>query len=394
MGMEIHELDQASRRLLLLSSRGTWSHEQQDRAVQLAAQVGDWNAFCDVAIRSFGASLAYRRLSTLTDGGVPAFVLARCHQELRTVALRSLRIEAAMLDLGASCLAPLGIRHVFFKGAALAHRYHADAVARPSRDVDVLVEPGTALQVVRHLFRAGFAPARPIVRTERDLDRWMKRETVYGMRSPGGVLIEVHQSLDHGAGLLDSARMLARAETIDFRGHPLPVLRTADLFVYMCMHHTRHFWSHLHWYADLDAIIAHPLFDLDEVRAVADGARLTATVDACLALNAFARSGDWPETLSLDRGASEALLARSIECLQGGPDHEVRLRKFRLSPDRAFAWQSSMPERAVLFVQRVRHRLRKRFQRVVGWLARQARRPSDALGNTGAGTRADGDGPR
>ena len=373
MAMETHRLDHASRRLLLLAARGSWNDIQRARAVQLAADVADWDVFCEVAIRSFGACLAYRLLSTLDAGSVPPAILARMHQVSRMVAVRSLQIEGAMLDFMSGCLEPLGARHAFFKGASLAHRYHAVPAARPSRDVDVLVDQAMAFAVVRHAREAGYTPARPIGPTDRDLARWMKQETVYGMRSPSGVLIEIHHSLDHGDGVLDSSRMLGRAETIDFRGRSLPVLRTSDLFVYMCMHHTRHFWSHLHWYADLDAIIAHPRFDLAEVREVAASVRLGATIEACLHLHEFARSADWPETLSLERGASEALLARSVECLEGGPGREVELRATRLSPDRAFAWQSSSSERVVLFVLRVRRRLKKLFRRIRDGVARRMR---------------------
>jgi hypothetical protein len=387
MEMHVHRLDEASKRLLLLASRGAWTDVQRERAVALVADVSDWNAVCEVAIRSFGACLAYRLLSTLDAGSVPAPVLERMQHVSRLVAVRSLQIESAMLAFSSGCLEPLGVRHAFFKGSALAHRYHAAPAARPSRDVDVLVDPALVLDVVRRARQAGYAPIRPIGPTDRDLVRWMKQETVYGMRGPHGVLVEIHHSLDHGDGVLDSGRMLERAEIIDFRGRALPVLRTADLFVYMCMHHTRHFWSHLHWYADLDAITAHPLFDIAEVREVAAGVRLGSTIEACLQLHEFAKSADWPASLSLEAGAGEALLARSVECLEGGPAREVELRATRLSPDRAFAWQSSMRERAVLFVLRVRRRLMKQFRRITGGVVRRVRdgfkRVGDSNGNEG-----------
>jgi hypothetical protein len=80
-------------------------------------------------------------------------------------------------------------------------------------------------------------------------------------------------------------------------------------------------------------------------------------------------------------------LARSLECLEGGPAREVELRATRLSPDRAFAWQSSMRERAVLFVLRVRRRLMKQFRRITGGVVRRVRdgfkRVGDSNGNEG-----------
>jgi len=353
MEMEIHHLDQAARRLLLLAARGTWDDTQRVRAQQLVTQVRDWDAFCAVEIRALGVCLAYNLLSTLE--GVPAHALERMRQAARAATMYSLRIEAAQLAFMADCLVPLGVRHLFFKGASLAARYHAASAARPSRDVDVLIDPAMAREVVLLAYRLGYRPKLEIS-GDRELAAWVKRGAVCAMFAPNGVLIEIHQSLDHGDGVLDVGRLLARSEIMAFRGRSLSVLRTSDLFVYMCMHNTRHFWSHLHWYADLDALTAHPLFDLDEVREVAAGVGLTPTVEACLQLNGFARSADWPETLSLHGDPGVALLLRSIDCLEGGLAREYALRSSKLSEDRAFAWQSTPGERAKLFVRRIRKR--------------------------------------
>lgn len=369
MSMEVYRLDQAARQLLLLASRGAWSDAQRATAMRLVTGVADWDALCSVSIRSLGAGLVVRHLSALD--GVPTHVLDRMRQASRALTLRSLQIEAAQLNFLSDCLAPLGVRHVFFKGASLAHRYHAVPCARACRDLDVLVDPARALDVVRQACRLGYAPGGPVKvgTSERELAAWVKRQTVQSMLAPNGALIEIHQSLDHGDGLLDVGRMLSRAETMDFRGRPLSVLRTADLFVYMCMHHTRHFWSHLHWYADLDAVTGHRLFDLEEVREVAAGVRLTSTIDACLQLNDFARTGDWPQVLSLDGAPGAALLVRSIDCLEGGLGREHALRTSKLSEDRAFAWQSTPGERVRLFFRR----MRKQFFRIVNGVARRTR---------------------
>ena len=351
LGTETYHLGQAAQRLLLLAARGDWSGVQRATAQQLVEQVDDWDALSAVVIRSFGVCIAHRLLSTLD--GVPSQAINRMRLASRDFTMLSLRIEAAQLDFMSGCLAPLGVRHVFFKGASLAYRYHAVPVARPGRDVDVLIDPVMVLEVVRCAYRLGYLP-KADVSCERELAAWVKRGAVCAMYAPNGVLIEIHQSLDHGDGVLDVEQMLARAESIEFRGRSLPVLCTSDLFVYMCMHHTRHFWSHLHWYADLDAITRHPLFRLDEVYKVAAGVGLASTVEACLQLNQYASTADWPETLSLDGDPGVALLLRSIDCLEGGQAREYALRSSKLSEDRAFAWQSTPGERARLFVRRVR----------------------------------------
>ncbi len=379
------DLGRDAQRLLVLASRESLDDRQAALALSLANAVQDWDAFCDVAIRSLGVCLVHHSLLTLPAGIVPAAALERMRGITRVLAGRCLQLDGALIDIHARLLAPLGVRHAFFKGGALAHRYYAAPAARPCRDIDVLVDPAAALEVVRRARALGFVPVEDVGSGERGLADWVKRATVYPLRSPDGVLLEVHRSLDHGDGLLDVDRMLRNAEPLDFRGQVIPVLRTADLFVYVCMHHTRHFWSHLHWYADLDAMTRDPRFDLGEVRNVAAGARLLPTVDACLQLHALARSVDWPETLSLSREPGEALLARSIECLEGGHEREVALRPVRLSHDRAFSWQASRGERIALWVRKQRNRfLGGAVRRVRAWWkagAAASSRPGDSSAN-------------
>ena len=344
-------LDPATQRLLLLTARETWDDAQQSRAVQLANDVSDWNRFCEVSSDLLGAGLVHRALASLPSGTVPAEVIQRLRTAARAFALRSLSIEAALLEFKADCLDALGIRHAFFKGAALAHRYYQSPALRACRDVDVLIDQEHAVELVRHALSRGYVPAEHVREGDQGIIAWVKRTTVYPMLAPNGMLIEIHRLLDKGDGLFDSGQMLSRAEIMSFRGKSLSVLRTADLFAYICVHHTKHFWSHLHWYADLDAISRHPLFDLDEVREAATGARVVSTLEASLQLHALARYGNWSEHLSPSQKPGEDLLIKSIACLAGGLEYEHSLQEKRLSRTLRFGWQVDRPRRIVLFVR-------------------------------------------
>ncbi len=333
-------MNHSAQQLLLLASRERLSPEQQARAVELAREVDDWEAFVEAATRALGVCLVRGSLTSLPVGCVPPPVLESMRQAARLQVARSLLIEASYLQFMSQCLAPSGAEHVFFKGPALSARYYSTPAHRPCRDLDVLVEESHVLDVVLRARTAGYRPyGVDGVANERDLVAWVKYSSVLPMLSPAGVLVEIHKSFDHGEGYLDSDAMLARSEKVVLRNSSIRALRTADLFTYICMHHTRHFWSHLHWFSDLDALSSHESFDLDEVRQVAQKAGLLSTVDACLGLNRLAASGRW--TLSPAAGPEHALLDSAMACLLGGRGYEEELRTTRISKDRAFAWQLS-----------------------------------------------------
>jgi hypothetical protein len=344
-------INHSAQQLLLLVSRERLSPAQLARAAELAAGVDDWEAFVRVSHRAFGICLVHAGLSRLPPGSVPVAVLASLRQGARGMAARSLLIESTQRRFADDCLAPGGARHAFFKGLALSTRYYAAPAHRPCRDVDVLVDGAAVLDVVLRAHRHGYKPYEVAgVDSDRDVAAWVKYGSVFPMLAPSGVLVEIHKSLDHGEGFFDTAALLARAEAIELRGRPIAVLGTADLFTYLCMHHTRHFWSHLHWFSDLDALSSHAAFDPDEVRQVARKAGLLSTVEACLGLNRLAAGGRW--TNAPGTGPEHALLESAIACLLGGREREDELRGTRLSSDRAFSWQLGPGGRLA-------HRLRK-----------------------------------
>ena len=358
-------LDPATRQLLLLAARESCNEAQQARAIQLVAEVRDWDRFCGVSANFLGAGLVHRSLASLPAGTVPDPVIARIRNAARMYALRSLGIESALLDFKTECLDALGVRHAFFKGAALAHRYYQSPALRAYRDVDVLIDQEHALELLRHALARGYTLAEYVRKGDRALAAWVRNTTVYPLHAPNGMRIEVHRLLDDGDRLFDTGRILSRAESITFHGRPLPVLRTADLFAYVCVHHTRHFWSHLHWYADLDVLSRHPLFDMAEVRQAVQHAGIGATLEACLRLHQLGASGNWPEPLSPVQGPGEALLLRSMECLEGGLEYEHALRETRLSTSHAFGWQVTGTRQAVLLVRRGIKRTYRRTRNLV-----------------------------
>lgn len=353
-------MNHASQQLLLLVSREKLSEAQQARAAELAPEVDDWETFERIATCALGLCLVHRTLSTLPPGCVPPAVLASMRRGSRLQAARSLLIESTYRHFMDECLAPTGAAHVYFKGPALSARYYASPASRPCRDVDVLVEESGVLDVVRRARAKGYRPyGADGLDSDRDLVAWVKYGSVFPMMSPSNVLVEIHKSFDHGEGYFDSTAMLARSEEIPLRDHRIRVLRTADLFTYVCMHHTRHFWSHLHWFSDLDALSSHESFDLAEVRQVAQQAGLLSTVDACLGLNRLAASGRW--TLSPEAGPDHALLDGAVACLLGGRAREDELRTTRISSDRAFAWQLSPLGRLAYGLRRLASKARPTY---------------------------------
>lgn len=329
-------------RLLILLAREDLSHDQETRALELCRQVQDWGAFIRVADETFGAPLAYRHLSRFGRDLLPHEALIRLREIARLRAARLLRIEASHRAFFRDCLSALSIRHVFVKGLTLGVRYYKHPSHRVCRDIDVLIDPVHMIRLVFHATRIGYRIYTPFpLRSDRDVVALCRYSNVISLMCPGGILIEIHKSLDHQEGFFDSRTLLEDPQRIDHGDLPMNVLRTPELFVYICLHHTRHFWSHLHWFSDLDAICRHPSFDPEEVQRIAHAIGLTATVAACLELRAIAASLGVDDARLPDSPGGDLFRVAMI-AMAGGRESVDELRvKHRIGNEFSFDWQTS-----------------------------------------------------
>ena len=126
---------------------------------------------------------------------------------------------------------------------------------------------------------------------------------------------------------------------------------------------------------DIETDSLPPGLDEDTIRAISRKKREPAFLlqwrlaapglEACLRLHQLAASGNWHEPLSPVQGPGEALLLRSMECLEGGLEHEHALRETRLSTSHAFGWQVTGTRQAVLLVRRGIKRTYRRTRNLV-----------------------------
>ncbi|WP_161599020.1 nucleotidyltransferase domain-containing protein [Aidingimonas lacisalsi] len=338
--------------LLLLLSRLEISEDQQGKVQELCAQIDDWPEFIRQAQQRFVLPLVYRNLRRISVQGFPADCISKLRQECLSTVQRNLRIAAAQKKLRCELLVPLNIPHLFFKGPALAARYYGQPGLRSCRDIDLLVSQQHLVSLLEAMLQRDYRPYKPVgMRSDHvSLTFAVHSQPVITVISPEGIAIELHQCIDHNGKIYNTSDLLETAESFSWEVSSLSVMPTAELFVYLCFHHTRHRWSHLHWLADLDATQRHPEFDLLEVRACAARHNLSETVEACLEFyHACSMPEPWRNEELGKHGT--ALLEACLLNLQGGRDVELALRKDNATPDFAFAWQTTTGHRLACWVR-------------------------------------------
>ena len=326
-------------RLLLLLSRMTLSEEQVDRARELCGQIDDWPAFARAASLHFVAPLCLHHFSRLDNLPGSDEARAALRAVCRQMMMQTLAQAAVQRHFMEHVVLPLAVPHAAIKGRALAARYYPDPSLRFCRDFDILLPVSAIPEAIMSAQKVGYRTDlsdRVIPSGEATVLARNKR--VVKLFGKDNILIEVHAWLDKAGFLFDEKAILARAEQAKVDEVPTGMPSTADQFVFICLHHTKHFWSRLSWLADLDAMISAPDFDRDAVMRLARERGLDRTVSTCLDFHAACASPDPWRTLPDDAPARDLLRVCLIN-LSGGPETEFRLRPDRLSMDFNFSWQ-------------------------------------------------------
>jgi hypothetical protein len=151
-----------------------------------------------------------------------------------------------------------GVQVRFLKGIALAQAAYGTVATKQSRDIDVLVPPGSVAAALDALLRDGYSlrqPARSLTRAQ------LRALIVHGSQvelDRGGRLrLELHWRLSANPRLPHGIDPFAAIATRSLAGAGgLRVLSAEDEFVYLCVHGAGHAWSRLKWLADLGACLA------------------------------------------------------------------------------------------------------------------------------------------
>lgn len=271
--------------LLLTCARLKLTSRQQQRLNQLCGEVSDWSALMHQANHHLIAPLVYRHLKAIASPSISALALEQMRALCQKRIMRMMAMAAVQQRLVQQVLQPLGVAYVLLKGPSLAQRYYGGLGLRQCRDIDVLVDPARLLEVVDAIVACGYRIDLRDCNNRQDLEAACRYRAVVTVVSPKGSRIELHQRLDDKGHVFDPDYLLSKAEPFTANGVLYQVLPTSALFVYICYHHSRHQWAHLHWLTDLDAFQRHPSFDRQSVEAFATEVGLRATVGASLALH-------------------------------------------------------------------------------------------------------------
>lgn len=332
----------SSFQLLLLLSRLELSDEQIQAVSKLIPRIDDWERFTRQASERFVLPVVHGHLSKRWKQQVPEPHIDLMKLQAFHLILHNLNITSELQHTVSNVLLPLEVPHLCFKGPSLAFQYYREPSQRLCRDLDILVSQEDLPKVLRYALRNGYQPYDPegLTSSEESLAFVASHQKVVTLLSPRQVAIEFHTKIDNTGSVFSVAQMLEKRQPMAINSVNTCVMPINDLFVYLCWHHTKHYWSRLHWLVDITAIQNHPDFKLEEVLACADKYTLGSTVRSCLEMMDYFSAPTLNNIEDLTPNARE-LVRTSILAMHGDVEFEHSLSRKKPTPDFSFSWQTS-----------------------------------------------------
>lgn len=346
---------------MLLLARENIDERQAELARSLTRQITNWPEFLSYAAQNRGLGFFFNHLSSMPGGLLPEGLLSEMRATVRRSAAKQMAVTTSMRRFHADCIAPVGAQHAYVKGPSLAAQFYNQSILRPCSDVDILVSKADFARVARAALARGdrllFPSDSPHIATKAaELDFMIRHSDVIMSFDESGTLFEIHKHLEKSTPIFSERRLLREATNVRVGDADVRVLSTAWHFVYACYHHSRHFWSRLHWVSDLHAMQSHHSFDREEVLDLAKSIGLLATIEAALE---FADLTDKPETwnsvLGLTRGG--IFLDACLRGLPGNSAFELEGWENMFLFDFANPWQYDRGRKYVMWARSALRRL-------------------------------------
>ena len=263
----------------------------------------DWEFICRVAGRNGLLPLVGKNLLNTCSDLLDAKFLSVLSEFLRDHIRNNILQTSKVIEIS-HLLDSAGIPVLPIKGPTLAIQAYDDISLRHYVDLDMLVQPRHFDRSVTVLQKAGYAPL--------DKASWLQRKGLFFTRKKDlglvsedkQIRIELHWKLSgtHFAMPVEIGELWDRLETVSVAGKDLRALAFNDLFVYLCLHGSRHGWQKLLWICDIHELIRKTEgigsgIDWFEVRqhARAHGCEKALELGILLIYDLFGRNTDYPE---------------------------------------------------------------------------------------------------
>jgi Uncharacterised nucleotidyltransferase len=249
------KLISAEAELLLCCSRVHLDAKIRDRAGSLLRQQLDWEYLARTAYDNAVLPLFYSNLRKHFPNAISQPTLHPLRIRFRDHVKHNFLLTAELLKLLGE-FETRGIRAVPFKGPVLAAMAYGDLSLRQFSDLDILVRREDVEHARSIILSRGFKPWGKSTDVPDAVYLRSRHADTY-VTEDGSVTIDLHWRFVQSEYSVEfePEHLWKRLEPISLGGRTIPCLKCDDLFLYLCIHGSKHCWERLGWICDISEIV-------------------------------------------------------------------------------------------------------------------------------------------
>ena len=285
---------------VIQSSQVIQTQENKTIMEALISKGVNWEHVLYLADRHKVYPTVYRTLREVEHPNVPSLVMEDFHKKTSKTAMEAVFMSAELIRVIRD-MNKFGINPVVLKGYPMAAQLYGDFTIRPTRDLDLFVNPEDVESAKHVIEEKGFKLISPTFDvTPARLKIWIDRHHHFEYwHREKKVCLELHWRIGHAGMEIPPEVITENLSTVSLSGNVVTTLREEVLLVYLAMHGASHGWSELRWIEDLVLLLARKNFSWSIVFAVADRLGVSSFVNQAILL------AYWISGVTLDARAQQ-----------------------------------------------------------------------------------------
>lgn len=228
--------------------------QEQDILEQSIRQISDWDEFRKLAYAHGVFPLVYKILKSYSQY-IPQDQLNLMKQTNLNIAQKNMLLTSELIKV-MKLLEENKIEAIAFKGPTLSQMAYGDVVSRQYVDLDVLVNEDDLKKTYNLFLQNEYDTKIESEYLDNELFK-QKNSDIQFISQKSNVLIEVHWKLfrSNFANKIDLTKTLYKSNLCNLNGQDIKVFSDEVLFVYLCMHGSKHGWERIEWVVDIHKLL-------------------------------------------------------------------------------------------------------------------------------------------
>ena len=215
----------------------------------------DWQNLVALAHQHGVFPLFYHSLRLHASSLIPSKIMAKLKAHNMAIVQRNMLMNTELIHI-MKLLEENNIDALAFKGPTLSQMAYGDITLRQYSDLDILVDKKNIATIEILLKKEKYE--RSIALTPQLEKFGLRFLHDLGLYHPQkSILIEIHWSLldDDFPIQINLEKFCKERQEVKLNGHSIPTFSNENLFLYLCIHGSKHLWERVEWVKDLDLFI-------------------------------------------------------------------------------------------------------------------------------------------